>query len=58
MNLRGEVQKYIDEGFTDVNAVSKVCQDIILLKISKYNMSDKVTIKGGVVMMQLSKDNT
>ena len=56
MNLRDEVQKYLDEGFTDVNAVSKVCQDVILLKISKYNMSDKVTIKGGVVMMQLSKD--
>ena len=49
-------KNYLDEGFTDINAVSKVCQDIILLKISKYNMSDKVTIKGGVVMMQLSKD--
>ncbi len=56
MNLRDEVQKYLDQGFSDVNAVSKVCQDIILFKISKYNMSDKVTIKGGVVMMQLSKD--
>ena len=56
MNLREEVQKYLDEGFSDVNAVSKVCQDVILLKISKYNMRDNVTVKGGVVMMQLSKD--
>ncbi len=56
MNLRDVIQKYLDEGFSDVNAISKVCQDVILLKISKYNMSDKVTIKGGVVMMQLSKD--
>ncbi len=56
MNLRNEVQKYIDAGYSDVFATAKVSQDIILLKISKYNMSDKITIKGGVVMMQLSKD--
>ena len=56
MNLQDEVQKYLDDGFTDANAISKVCQDVILLKISKYNMRNKVTIKGGVVMMQLSKD--
>ena len=56
MNLQDEVQKYLDDGFSDVNAVSKVCQDIILYKISKHHLTDKVTIKGGVVMMQLSKD--
>lgn len=56
MNLQDEIQKYLDDGFSDVNAVSKVCQDVILYKISKYKMSDNVTVKGGVVMMQLSKD--
>ena len=56
MNLQDEVQKYLNDGFSDVNAVSKVCQDVILYKISKYKMSDNVTVKGGVVMMQLSKD--
>ncbi len=57
MNLTDEVQKYLNKGFSNALAISKVCQDIILYKISKNNMSDKVTIKGGVVMMQLSKDN-
>lgn len=54
MNLREEVQKYLDEGFSYVNAVSKVCQDVILLKISKYNMRDNVTVKGGVFLMLMA----
>ena len=56
MNLKDEIQKYVKVGYSPANATSKVCQDIILLKISKNNMSYHVTIKGGVVMMQLSKD--
>ena len=54
MNLIEEVQKYLDEGFSYVNAVSKVCQDVILLKISKYNMRDNVTVKGGVFLMLMA----
>ena len=54
MNLREEVQKYLDEGFSYVNAVSKVCQDVIPLKISKYNMRDNVTVKGGVFLMLMA----
>ena len=36
---------------------SKVCQDILLAKISKSSLNRNITIKGGVVMHNISKDN-
>ena len=56
MNLRGLVNQYRAEGYTLANANAKVCQDVILNKIAKTTISRNVTIKGGVVMMGLSKD--
>lgn len=56
MNLDTMINKYLDEGYTNAYAISKVCQDIILAKISNSNFNNHVTIKGGVVMMALSKD--
>ena len=56
MNLEELRKKYIDNGFTPANASAKICQDIILNKISKSKMNKNVTIKGGVVMYGLSND--
>lgn len=56
MDLREEINKYTQDGYSDANAISRVCQDIVLLKISQHQMSNNITVKGGVVMLQLSKD--
>ena len=49
-------RKYLENGFSLANASAKICQDIILNKISKSKMNKNVTIKGGVVMYGLSND--
>lgn len=56
MNLENLRRKYLENGFTLANASAKICQDIILNKISKSKMNKNVTIKGGVVMYGLSND--
>lgn len=56
MNLEELRKKYLDNGFLLANASAKICQDIILNKISKSKMNKNVTIKGGVVMYGLSND--
>lgn len=54
MNLLVEISKMRDEGYTEANAQARVCQDIILDGIARGNLSQNVTIKGGVVMRNLS----
>lgn len=56
MNLEYFIQKYIENGYEEIDAVAKVCQDIILIKISKSGFKEHITIKGGVVMHNISKD--
>ena len=56
MNLYELVQKYEEMGYKNADAVAKVAQDIILLKISKSRFNKNVTIKGGVVMHSISND--
>lgn len=56
MSLGDLVQLYINEGYNYIDAAAKVSQDVILLKISKSSFSKNVTIKGGVVMHNISKD--
>lgn len=56
MDLFELIQKYEEKGYSNVDASAKVAQDIILLKISKSLYSQKVTIKGGVVMHSISND--
>lgn len=57
MNLNKLIEQYIEIGYKRDDAVSKVAQDIILFKISKSSFSKVITIKGGVVMHSISKDN-
>ena len=56
MNLNDLIDKYMELGYKRIEAMSKVSQDIILNKISKSNFKDNITIKGGVVMHNISKD--
>lgn len=56
MNLRDEINKLKDEGYNQQNAQARICQDIILEAISKCNFNENVTIKGGVVMRNISND--
>ena len=57
MNLKEMRQNYIDDGYEPLDASAKVCQDIILTKIFKSSLNRNVTIKGGVVMHSISKNN-
>lgn len=50
------ITKYQNKGYSYDDAKSKVCQDILLSKISKSPYINNVTIKGGVVMHNLSND--
>lgn len=56
MDLKQMREKYINEGYNFLDASAKVCQDIMLAKISKSSLCSNVIIKGGVVMHNLSKD--
>lgn len=56
MDLNRLVNNYLNNGYSRTLAISKVCQDVILSKISDSNFNRNVTIKGGVVMMTISKD--
>ena len=56
MNLNILFNNYVNNGYSNANAISKTCQDIILSKINNSNLNRNVTIKGGVVMMAISKD--
>ena len=44
------------EGYNEASAEAKVCQDIILLLISKSALNRNITVKGGVVMRSISHD--
>lgn len=51
-----EIKKVKSEGYGEANAQARVCQDIILYGISKGSLSRNVTIKGGIVMRNISKN--
>ena len=56
MNIEKMIEEYTKIGYSFADASSKVCQDILLLKISNSIFSKHITIKGGVVMHSISKD--
>ena len=55
MNIREEIDKIRDEGYNEANAEARLCQDILLKAIAESCLKRNVTIKGGVVMRNLSK---
>ena len=49
-------EKIKSEGYSEETAEAKLCQDIILLLLSKSKFNRNITIKGGVVMRSISND--
>lgn len=41
-------------GYSRLNAIARVCQDVILSKIAASSMKENVTVKGGILMCSLS----
>lgn len=56
MNIQELLEKYQDNGYNYEDASSKVCQDIMLLKLSNSRFSRNITVKGGVVIHNISND--
>lgn len=57
MNLLEMMDTYAEEGLSRALVASRVCQDIVLKALSEGPLSRNVTIKGGVVMRSLTKNN-
>lgn len=55
MNINKLVNNYLEQGYELADAGSKVCQDLILYKIGKSKYAHNITIKGGVVVHNISK---
>ena len=43
-------------GYSGDNLTAKVCQDIVLNALAKSSLNRNVTIKGGVVMREITND--
>lgn len=56
INLVEQINKYVNEGYNEIYANAKVAQDIILSYLFKSEYKNNVTIKGGVVMCNLTND--
>lgn len=54
MDIQKLVKKYVDEGYDLISSKSKVAQDIVLSKIFNSRFKYHVTLKGGVVMHNIS----
>ena len=48
--------EYVKEGYSELLAEARVCQDVVLKSIAESTMSRNVTIKGGVVMRTISNN--
>lgn len=53
-NLEKMAALYVAEGYSELLAEARVCQDIVLKAISESTMNRNITIKGGVVMRSIT----
>lgn len=56
LNIEEMVVKEIENGYGNLNAQAKVCQNIILKAIAESPFNQNITIKGGVVMRSKTKN--
>ena len=56
INIQKVIEEANENGYHGDKASAKVCQDIVLKALSIGSLRRNVTIKGGVVMMAISKD--
>ena len=57
INIFELIQKAKQEGYQGDKAEARVCQDILLLLLSKTVFRKNITIKGGVVMRSISNNS-
>lgn len=57
MDLAKARNSYIEEGLDYQNATARTCRDAVVSLIAGSRMADCVTVKGGVVMQQISGDS-
>ena len=57
MLIQDLVEKYIKQGHNFRNAQNLAAEEIIINKISSSSLSEYVTLKGGIVMYNLTKNN-
>ena len=53
-NLEELAAEVRNDGYSEINAEARVCQDIVLKAISQGSLSRNVTVKGGVVMRSIT----
>lgn len=56
MNLAIMIKELQELGYEYIDAGARVCQDIVLKAISKSSLSRNVTIKGGVLMRNMTQN--
>ncbi len=56
IDLEKMVFRYAKDGYSELLAEARVCQDIVLKAIAESSMNRNVTIKGGVVMRSITGD--
>ncbi len=56
IDLEKMVSEYLKDGYSELFAEARVCQDIVLKAIAKSPMNRNVTVKGGVVMRSITGD--
>ncbi len=56
MNIKEQIAKIKEQGYDQIHAEARLCQDIIIQALAKSTLNQNVTIKGGVVMRSISKD--
>ena len=56
INLGESIKKYRINGYDEQYAIAKVSQDMILRAIGKSKYKNNITIKGGLVMFNLTKN--
>ena len=53
-NLEELAAEVRDDGYSEVNAEARICQEIVLKAIAQGSLSRNVTVKGGVVMRSIT----
>ncbi len=57
INLSQLIATAKNDGYNEANAEAKVCQDIVLLFISKSRLNRNITVKGGVLMRSITNNS-
>ncbi len=52
-NFEEMAEVYRKEGYNDITAEARVCQDVVLKAIAESGLDRNITVKGGVVMRSM-----